>query len=331
MTINSALTAAAMQQSTNLANNNSTGDYHVANDGSTPRSRARDAGYTGWVGENVVYAESPQDAFNWWLGSSIHYSNMTNRHWKDIGVGVASGPNGTWYTLVFGTLSWDILPASPSACGGFAAVASSDPSVVNTSSDTSTNGSTNENARPAPIVLGVDEHGNIQHQIQAGDTVGDIAIMYGYSWDDIPALLALNNMTESDIRSLKVGEVFLVPPQTGTFTPVPGQASPTSLPAEAQTTTTNLPVTTSTSTPTPSPTLLPPTATMTPIVIAALPSLSIAVTVDVPLAASSVLFKAPAKRETSRSFPLMKMLLGLQILVLIGVAVGYFRHWIGKS
>jgi hypothetical protein len=65
----------------------------------------------------------------------------------------------------------------------------------------------------------VDNYGNIMHEVQDGDTLGDIAFLYGYTWDDIDAMLALNDMTEADIRVLEVGSVFLVPPQSGTYTP----------------------------------------------------------------------------------------------------------------
>ena len=73
--------------------------------------------------------------------------------------------------------------------------------------------------RQRSYVLGLDEFGNIKHEVQPGHTMGDIALIYGYTWDDIPAMLALNNMTRDDIRYLQPGEVFLVPPKDGTFTP----------------------------------------------------------------------------------------------------------------
>jgi hypothetical protein len=58
------------------------------------------------------------------------------------------------------------------------------------------------------------------HQIQPGDTVGQIALIYGYSWDDIPMLMELNGIT--DPADLDIGAIFLVPPHAGTYTPTVG-------------------------------------------------------------------------------------------------------------
>jgi hypothetical protein len=51
-------------------------------------------------------------------------------------------------------------------------------------------------------------------------------LIYGYTWDAIPDVLALNGLAEKDIRDLAIGNVLLIPPADGTFTPTPG-ASPT--------------------------------------------------------------------------------------------------------
>jgi hypothetical protein len=79
-------------------------------------------------------------------------------------------------------------------------------------------------------VLGVDEHGNIMHEIQPGETLGDIALIYGYTWNDIPTMLTLNGLTQDDIRKLEPGAVFLVMPHAGTYTPTPGGDPPTGTP-----------------------------------------------------------------------------------------------------
>src|SRR5258706_14514066 len=54
LTVNPSLATSATQHSTYLANNNDWSDFHVEPDGSTPQSRTQAAGYTGYVGENVV-------------------------------------------------------------------------------------------------------------------------------------------------------------------------------------------------------------------------------------------------------------------------------------
>ncbi len=38
-------------------------------------------------------------------------------------------------------------------------------------------------------------------------------------------MLELNNLTEEDARVLEVGTIFLVPPQSGTYTPTPAPSS----------------------------------------------------------------------------------------------------------
>jgi hypothetical protein len=57
------------------------------------------------------------------------------------------------------------------------------------------------------------------HELQAGQTLGDVLLTYGYTWDDLPALMELNELTDEDIRYLEIGEVILVPPKSGTYTP----------------------------------------------------------------------------------------------------------------
>jgi hypothetical protein len=72
-------------------------------------------------------------------------------------------------------------------------------------------------------VVGLDAHGNIMHEVQPGDTLGDIALIYGYTWDDIPYMMQLNGLTNP--RDLDIGSILLVPPYGGTYTPTPGEAA----------------------------------------------------------------------------------------------------------
>lgn len=367
LTVNGALTAAAMRQSENLASGNNA-DMHTGADGSTPKSRAEAAGFSGWVGENVVYGTTASDAFNWWMASSVHYANMTHRNWKEIGIGKATGANGTWYTLVFGAQTWPAIPASASSCGSFTAQAPAAPPAENTQSDTNASGDNQAAdaadapaapARPVPVIVGIDTFGNTQHQIQMGDTVGDIAIMYGYSWDDVPAILALNNMTNNDVFNLKVGDIFLVPSHAGTFTPNPDlalTASPTvEIPPTAEvipSATPTIPIETAVSVDVNAlPTAIPlpietasftpsPTATSTPISVAALSTMLAAAPVNatstnsVPVAANldapPIQTPPSANRITQKddgSFPVLKVLFGLQFVVLVAVAFGYVIRW----
>ena len=76
-------------------------------------------------------------------------------------------------------------------------------------------------AGPPSYVLGLDEFGNIKHEIQPGQTIGHILLIYGYTWDEYPYLLEINGMSEADRLNMQPGDVILVPPQDGTYTPAP--------------------------------------------------------------------------------------------------------------
>ncbi len=205
-TRNAVLDSAAQQQAEWMA---TTGNVsHIQPNGSTPVSRAMSLGYPSrWVAENIYGGgnASIEDAWNFWINSSVHYQGLTHASYTELGVGVARLQAGTAYVLVFGnpTTQWDT-----------GVVASTGGQSV------ATNGEANAAAAvPPPFVLGTDEHGNIQHQIQVGDTLGSIALIYGYTWDDIPLILQLNGMGENNL--LEEGEVLLIPPKSGTYTPTP--------------------------------------------------------------------------------------------------------------
>jgi hypothetical protein len=224
LALNASLSASATQQSHYLATNKAA-DMHVQADGSTPISRAAAAGFKGWVGENVSGGTTAQRAFAWWLSDDIHYRNMTNMYWSEVGIGIASGPRGTWYTLDFGAKVWKPNRVTAAACGSFGQTTNNVKSNEQTSRTTAV-------PQPPAFVVGRDEQGNIKHQVRPGDTLGHIAVTYGYTWDDIPTLLALNQMTQADFRNLKIGAIFLVPSKSGTYTPVPAtvQFTPTAAP-----------------------------------------------------------------------------------------------------
>jgi LysM repeat protein len=212
-TINGALSAAAQQQAQWIVDHGSVA--HVHPDGSSPQSRAAAAGYgSPYVGENIYGGTnaSTNDAWVFWINSGIHYAGLVNVHYKEIGIGAAHGSWGAAYVLLFGDPGGpEYIPPADGSGGKQAAV-----------------------RRPPAYVLGLDEHGNIKHQVQPGDTLGQIALLYGYTWDDIPAMLALNNLSAQDARNLEVGSVFLVPPKAGTYTPTPGEEI-ASAPTEAAT------------------------------------------------------------------------------------------------
>ncbi|NWG18334.1 MAG: LysM peptidoglycan-binding domain-containing protein [Chloroflexi bacterium] len=195
-TLNGALSAAAQSQAQWMAETGSIS--HTRPDGSTPRSRATAYGYaTTEVSENIYGGTNAgvDDAWNFWINSRIHYAGLTNLRYKEVGVGIARSDWGAAFVLVFGN------PGGPAYV----------PPQANT-------GGGESGSQPS-FVAGLDSHGNIMHEVQPGDTLGDIALIYGYTWSDIPAMLALNGLSETDIRELEIGSIFLVPPQAGTYTP----------------------------------------------------------------------------------------------------------------
>ena len=205
--IHPALAAAAGNHARWMAENNRVSHFQF--DGTGVRTRAPQAGFpSSWVGENIYLGSSasPNGAWNWWLNSPVHYAGLVSPNYDMIGIGSATAGGRTAYVLVFGNSQGRLSPAAGS--GADAGV------------DTPANS-------PRSYVLGLDEFGNIKHEVQPGHTIGDIALIYGYTWDDIPAMLALNDLTWDDIRYLQPGEVFLVPPKAGAFTPTSAAPSAT--------------------------------------------------------------------------------------------------------
>ena len=204
-TLDSALNAAARNHAGWMASNNRVA--HQQSDGSNARTRARQAGFpSSWVGENIYMGPgaSPATAWNWWLNSPVHYAGLVSPNYDRVGIGSATTAGRTAYVMVFGNSAGALSQAESGAAAG-----------------------SSSNVSQPPYVLGLDARGNIRHEVQPGHTIGDIALIYGYTWDDIPAMLELNDMTWDDIRWLQPGSEFLVPPQDGTYTPTaPPSATP---------------------------------------------------------------------------------------------------------
>lgn len=199
-TLNGSLSAAALNQAQWMA---TTGQIsHTQSDGSTPSSRAAAAGYSGrWVSENIYAGSSAGvgDAWNFWLNSPIHYRGMTNPNYQEIGIASASSDWGRAFVLVFGSPGGSEVYIPPSNSGS--------------------NSGGSAASGPPPYVVGLDSHGNIMHEVQPDQTIGDILLIYGYTWDSLPYFLTINAKTQADIRGLQIGEIVLVPPQAGTYTP----------------------------------------------------------------------------------------------------------------
>lgn len=83
---------------------------HDAPDGSTPSSRAADAGYqvpsgSAWLVVEVISArgDQPDDALGWWLSDALHRRVVLRSYWREMGIGYApGGPYGRFWVMEFG-------------------------------------------------------------------------------------------------------------------------------------------------------------------------------------------------------------------------------------
>jgi hypothetical protein len=330
--VHPALAAAAQSQAQWIVETGSVS--HTRPDGSGVRTRAANAGYPSQqVTENIYGGSNAtvNDAWTFWVNSGVHYNSMVNPNYNEIGIGIARGSWGTAFVVVFGSQSggWTApqAAAAPSGGGGGGG-----------------RGASANNAPPS-FVLGLDARGNIRHSVQPGDTLGDIALIYGYGWSDIPTLMALNNMT--DVRDLIVGSEFLVPPKNGTFTPTvdpntptpsytPSPIPPTITPFVAQREPTS-------AIPTPVPTLDPtyemvvyapatiliPTAqpTYTP---SSPPTQAVTQIAALPTAIGGV--APPSGGTNGGGLPMWIVIaLGVQGILIIGAGIEFARRWIVRG
>ena len=100
--VDSGLSSSARTHSLEMAQ---TGQLaHTSPDGSSPWDRMERAGYRWGAAENIGAGYStPEEAVRGWLDSPDHRKNILDCGLKAIGVGVASGPDGPWWTQDFGT------------------------------------------------------------------------------------------------------------------------------------------------------------------------------------------------------------------------------------
>lgn len=296
--LNGSLTAAAQNQAQWLIANDCT-IAHTHPDGSNPRSRAQAAGYpTADVSENIYCGgnASAGNAWSFWVNSGIHYAGLVNTRYKEIGVADAHSGYAS-YVLVFGNPGGpDFVPAR----GG-----------------SSSNSS--DNQQP-DYVKGLDEHGNILHEIQDGDTLGQIALIYGYTWGDIPGILGLNGLSEADYRALEVGSIILIPPKAGTYTPTPANDVATAILGPP---TLTVEVDRATITPTPTPQPIVPTETpevLVPGVATAVPEvMAVLLPTATPMLVAAVATPSDDVRQEANTTPVPTNLLVVALLVQVAV------------
>jgi uncharacterized protein YkwD len=106
---------------------------HEAPDGSTPGSRAAQAGYEtppggAWLVVEAISARSdaPDGALGWWLSDGLHRRVVLRPTWREVGFGFApGGPYGRFWVAVFGcrpnvlppVLLDGVLATPDEACG----------------------------------------------------------------------------------------------------------------------------------------------------------------------------------------------------------------------
>ena len=146
---------------------------HTQTNGSTPLSRATNAGFVGFVSENIVGGTnlSAGQGVVWWENSPVHFNGLVSTRYTHAGVGFAvSGSGQNMYVLVMGLRS--------SGGGNIAGNNTSAPAV-----------------RVAPIpVNSPNEDGSIIHTVQDGHTIWAISARYEVP---IAELLYLNNLSEN--------------------------------------------------------------------------------------------------------------------------------------
>ncbi|MDH5506991.1 MAG: CAP domain-containing protein [Anaerolineae bacterium] len=190
---------------------------HEGPGGTRPIDRVYASGYGDgqqiYVTE-IVYAgtnATVNDAVTWWKGSSIHNDQMLATTYVDIGAGIASDGSSNYFTAVMAFVAGGSAP--PGAGSG--------------------TGSTNPpGAAAVPVVVSTaQEDGTVIHIVQSGQTLWDIAIVYGVPLAEI---LKLNNLTENSL--VYPGDEILIKKAEETATPT-ATASATATQTPSPTTT----------------------------------------------------------------------------------------------
>lgn len=204
--VNSSLMAAAQAQSDYQASIGST--THTGAGGSSPSGRAKAAGYGGgsrvFVSENIAggYNMTAERAVTLWQGDAPHLNTMLSPNYVDVGAGVATDGQSSYFTLVAGYIS------GQSGSGN-----SGDPSIQPSTS--SQNLPTEVVLYVSPILVAMHaDDGSIVHEVEFGQVLIKIAEAYGRPLSEI---LELNDLTDESI--IYPGDKIII--KTADVTPTP--------------------------------------------------------------------------------------------------------------
>jgi uncharacterized protein YkwD len=188
---------------------------------------AGDLSLGGLRSENITAeregSSSAQSAVDSWTGDAPHLNTMLSPNLTEIGAGVAAANGRVFYVI-------DAARPTTSGAPQAAAQSSAGGSVV----------PAGEAAIPVAVVNTPNENGEVLYEVQAGQTLWQIAIAYGVKIDEIKSL---NNLPDNTIYP---GDTLLIrrgaAQASATLEPAPATApaiSPTSaatltaIPAEA--------------------------------------------------------------------------------------------------
>ncbi|MBK5108190.1 MAG: hypothetical protein JJE12_08655, partial [Anaerolineales bacterium] len=184
--VNSALMSAAQKQSDYQA---SIGTWtHTGSNGSRPHDRAVAAGYGGgaqvFVSENVAMGIdlSTSRTVNEMWQDAIHLETMISPRYTHIGAGAGHAEGWVYYTIVVGYIAGsagsDTVPEQPPPPSGTDAETTSIPAVVLVPIE--------------PIAISAPSaDGSIQHVVQLGQFLENIANAYDMELSDLMALNSL--------------------------------------------------------------------------------------------------------------------------------------------
>ncbi len=213
LSINNTLMSLAQGQSDYQA---STGTItHTGPGGTSPKDRAYAAGYgngnTIFMSEIIYggYNATVNDAIKWWMGSSIHNQVMLDSRYVEIGVGVTTSGDWTYYTA---EIAW---------VSGYPA------STQNGTNGDQGDGDEQQNDSN-PVVVPITKStpradGTVIHIVQPGQYLSTIADVYSVT---LQSLLTENNLNMDSL--IFPGDEILIPTSSNlTKTPDPPLLTPT--------------------------------------------------------------------------------------------------------